>query len=242
MRYIPLLLALVLLLSSGCATQMQIWANSDSDDTHKFSTRTPHYIHIGETVDFQITVEPDIASYVIMDFCGQRKFLKRIEPGRYSFTYTFGEKWRDRRCNIVVRAYKQNGRRDFGLRKGVLQRVQSSYDESDELLGQASMYLICYQSKVIIKFHTTNNKEPNWQTGRLYIYGPKGKKTLITYGSAGKDGFSGFGPELGSGKYILFYEPKYWQVHRAGQTKVLFKIKDPGTKRFITIEQLINTP
>lgn len=240
-RYI-LLFILILPIMAGCASQVQIWANSDSDDIYKFSTRSPHFIHIGETVKFNITITPDIGTYTILDFCGKRQFLERTKEGQYSFTYTFGEDWRDRSCTIFVRTYKQNGNRDFILKEDMLVPANTPQDQPDELLGEAAMNIVCYQSKIIIKFNTSDGSEPNWEEGKLYIYGPGDRKTLVTHGKEGKDGFTGIGPELGSGKYILFYEPKYWQVRRTGTTRVLFTIKDPNTLKPIEIEQFINTP
>ncbi len=237
-----ILFSSVLMIFSGCAAQVHIWANSDSDDAKVFSMRSPHHIHIGELVQFQITVKPDIASYVLMDFGGKLQILAKTAPGQYSFNKSFGEKWRDRRATVVVRAFRTIGKRDYVKVNKFVRKNHLKDDPPDELLGAASMQIVCYQSKVILKFSTVNNKEPDWNTGKLLIYGRGNKVSKIPLGHPGVDGFTALGTELGSNKYIIFYEPRQNQVHKTGTTKVEFTIIDPTTKKTIRQDMLIQTP
>ncbi len=232
----------VLIHLGGCACSVQIWGNSDSDDLANYSRRNPHYVHVGEITDFKVTLEPDIASYVIVDFCGNLFFAKKTKAGVYSFEKSFDEKWRGRKCNVVVRAFRQNGKRDYRERKGIVKKFVPYMDPPDDLLCQATMQIYCYQSKIILKVRTSNRKEPNWNYGKLMIFGPDEKVSVIKYGKPGIDGFTAFGPEWSSGAYIVFYEPKADQVHRFGRTHVRFTVPDPKTKKKITVEGYISTP
>ncbi len=241
-KFVGLMLLALLANIVGCACNVQIWGNSDSDDLSSYSRRSPHYIHVGEIVDFKVTVEPDITSYVLVDFCGDIFFAKKVKDGVYSFEKSFDEKWRGRKCNIVVRAFKQNGKRDYRERKGVIKKFVAYMDPPDDVLCQSSMRIYCYQSKIILRVKTSNRKEPDWNYGKLVIFGPEKKVSVIRYGRPGIDGFTAFGPEWSSGAYIVFYEPKADQIHRAGRTKVRFTVPDPGTKKEITVEEYINTP
>ncbi len=227
---------------AGCACNVQIWGNSDSDNLKIFSQRNPHFVHIGEMTEFKVTVNPDIASYLLVDFCGKLSFAKRTGKGEYSFEKSFDEKWRDRNCNVIVRAFKQNGKRDYRTHRGRVVKSKRYNDPPDELLGEASMRIYCYQSKIILKIKTTDEKEPDWPRGRLVIFGSNKKVTVVKYGRPGVDGFTGFGPELFSGAYIVFYEPKSSHVHRTGKTRVKFSIPDPVTRKIITVEDFIDTP
>ena len=216
---------------AGCACQVQVWANSDSDSPMDYTRTSPHHVHVGETTQFRITVDPDIASYVLVDFDGKLRLPNKIRPGQYSYSHYFGKGWPNRSAKINVRAYKQVGRRDYVRRGGRLIRRARSRDEPDEMIGASSMTIRCYQAKVIMKVRPPGGVTPNWRKAWLEITGPNGKGRRVRFGQSGRHGFTVLGPAVGGG-YVVFYEPKHGEVRPVGRTKVVLRIPLPGGKEF----------
>lgn len=219
-----------LALGGGCACQVRVWANSDTDDPRDYTVSSPHYIHVGETTQFRVTVEPDIADYVLMDFGGSLATLNRVGPGQYAYSKRFDRAAKEK---VSVKAYRQVGRRDVVERRGRIVRQKRFGDDADQVLGSGNMVVRCYQSKVAIRVPGTGKGEPDWARGRLEILGPGAKVTRVGYGASGKGGFVVLGPTAVGKKYVVYYQPKHDQVRRAGQTQVVFTFVDGQGKKIV---------
>jgi hypothetical protein len=236
------LLTLCAIWLGGCSTcQVQIWANSDSNDPRNYTLNNPHYAYAGETVNFHIMTQPDIASYVMLKCDGDYDFLPKVGPGEYAFTKTFDPSWRNQHCDIDIRAYRRVGRSDYYQENGKVLKRHDRDEPIDQEIGFASMRLICYQSTVRIKLSTKDKKEPNWSKGELALYGAEDAVSRVQWGRAGSDGFTAIGCD-DWGTWIVFYEPKWDEVCRAGRTRVVFSVPDPSTNETITKEIWIDTP
>jgi len=219
-RFVFLLFLGVLALA-GCSTcQVQIWANSSSDDPNVGSPANPHYFHVGETAQFRVYVQPDAASYVVAEFEGRLAILSKVNPGEYGLTQKFDDLWRDRYFTLEVQAWKQEGKPDILVETGVVRKLPAGNDTPDVLLGQARMQVICYQSKITVKVSPPDKKEPDWSKAGLQIFGLNDKISTVKLGRPGADGFAAIGQDVW-GAYTLFYEPRLDQIRRAGKTKAV---------------------
>lgn len=218
----------VVSISGGCACKVSIWANSDSDSTVDYTRSNPHYAHVGETVQFRITVEPDIASYVVMDLGGDVEVLSKVRSGQYALTTTFDDRWRDRSVKLAVRAYKQVGRRDFVKLRGKAIHRPRAGDQADTLLGLARMTVRCYQSRIMFKLSLRGGGEPDWDAARVEVFGSGDKITRVGLGKPGEHGFVVLGVGAFSGKRIVVYEPRHDELRRTGKTKVVFVLPVKG--------------
>jgi hypothetical protein len=235
------ILALTALGFAGCATsKVQIWANSDSNNPKLYTMQLPHYAHIGQTLDFRVTVSPDAASYVVLNFNGQEELLPKVGPGEYGFSRLIDLSCRDMKYPIEIRAYKLVGEADYYTENNQI-RKRAAGDPPDELIGQATSRIDCYQSLITIELNTSNGQEPDWSRGQLEVYGPNNQITKVGLGQPGKYGFTALGRDV-RGLYAIFYEPLYDQICRTGKTRVVFSVPDPGTGNPITREQWISTP
>jgi len=236
-----LLLPLGSLLSAGCTTcQVQIWANSASDDPNLGSPANPHYFHVGETAQFRVYVQPDIATYVLAEFDGQTAILTKVNPGEYSLTRRFDERWRDRPFTIDIRAWKQEGKPDVLIEGGIVRKLPAGNDPPDVVLGQTQAQIVCYQSKLIMKITPTDKKEPDWSKAKLQIFGLGDKISEVKLGQPGADGFAAIGQDAW-GAYTIFYEPRLDQIRRAGRTKAVLIYLD-GQNREQKLETYFDTP
>lgn len=228
---------LALAMGSGCMSQVRLWSNADSDNPHDYTPRSPQYVHVGEIVQFRVTVEPDDADYVLLRIGKEVRLLNRASPGQYSFSKQFDKSWANRTAKLQVQAFKQIGRRDFvKIRSEVIKRP-ARVDERDRNLGSASMTVNCYQSKVVIKVKIAGTVEPDWRRATLELFNAKGKPIRVGYGKPGQHGFVVLGPKAFGGEYVIYYEPKYNEVRKTGQTPVLFSLPS----QLIRAETVINT-
>jgi hypothetical protein len=229
-------------LLAGCTTcQVQIWANSDSDDPNIGSPRSPHYVHVGETAQFRVYVQPDLAGYVLMDIGGQMMILPRINPGEYALTKKFDENWRDHACYLTARAYRQNGRPDYLVEGAIVRKLNVDNDPPDQLLGTGTMTVSCYQSKIVIRIKAPATPEPDWSKASLQIFGLNNQIATVPFARPGADGFVALGHDTW-GYFNIFYEPNDDQVHRTGKTKALFTYPDPKTNTEQKLEVWFDTP
>jgi hypothetical protein len=227
---------------TGCSVcQVQIWANCDSNDTKLYLVQASHYAHIGQTMDFRVTVSPDVAGYVVLDFNGQEEVLPKVGPGEYGFSRQIDISCRGRSYPIEIRAYRAAGQPDYYMDAGHVRKRSSSGDAPDQLVGSARSRLDCYQSQVTIELTTSNGQEPDWSKGQLEVFGDHDKVTKVGLGQPGKSGFTALGRDV-YGLYTVFYEPLVDQIHRTGKTRAVFSIPDPSTGKTITREQWISTP
>jgi len=245
-KSMQILMMLAVVLSSlsplaGCAANVQIWGNSDADSLVDYTARNPHYVHVGETTQFRVTVEPDIASYVTMKFGDKLSILRQARPGQYAFNYHFDQRWLNRSTRLEVRAYKQVGRRDFVRLQGRVLPRRRTGDDPDRLLGTAAMTVRCYQSKMTLKLAIPRQAKPIWEKARLEIFGPRGRVTRVGPGKPGEHGFTVLGIEALSNKHVVLYEPTYDQVRRTGKTKAVLVVPTTGG-RTIRQETWIDTP
>lgn len=215
---------LTVVMTAGCVSEVHIWANSDAGSPDEYSRVSPQRVYIGETMQFRVTVQPDVASYVLLDFEGQQHILSRIREGEYSYSHYFGEDWRRRVAKLDVRAYRQRGRRDY-VREGerIVHRLRQG-DDPDELVGSASMTLRCYQATVSMRVHLPNGVKPDWEKAWLELTGRDGHVKRVTLGQPGQHGFIVLGPSAFGEDYTVFYEPRHDEVQTTGKTKVVFKM------------------
>jgi len=218
--------AVVLVVSlTGCASSsVQLWANSSVVDPKDYTRSNPQNVHVGETTQFRVVVEPDVASYVMIDFAGESYLLEKGGAGLYAFNRQFTETWRDRSVQIEARAFRQHGQPDYALINGKVARSSKPTDPSDEFLGTSTMTVECYQSTVIM--HVGLASEPDWTQGVLEIFGPGGKITKIGLASRGRRGFIVAGKSASTGTYVVFYEPAASEIFRTGRTRAVFGIPD----------------
>jgi len=234
-------LLLVSLLGGCSATQIQLWANSDSDDSSLYTQRTPHYVHVGETVQFRVPVQPDNASYVVINLEGQEILAQKVNKGDYAFTWTFDEKRRDRRVYLEARAYRQVEHMDYLNESGRLRKLQAGNDPPDVLLGVVRMQVVCYQSQLVIQLSTPGRVEPNWSRAVLDIYGPKDKVSKVGLGQPGADGFVALGINS-AGMFTVMYEPKIGEIRKTGKTKAVLTFPNPSGEGELTKEVWFDTP
>ena len=226
---------------TGCSvSQVRVWTNSDSDNPKLYTVQSPHYAHIGQKVDFRVTVSPDVADYVVLNFDGREELLTKVGPGEYGFSWTIDLSCRGRTYMIEARAYRSAGRPDY-YREGdqVINRVRD--DLPDELVGRGVSRLDCYQSRVTVELKTSNGQEPDWSGGQLEIFGPNGEVRKVGLGRPGYYGFTALGRDA-RGWYTIFYEPLYDQICWMSRTRIVFSVPDPGTGNPIVCEQWISTP
>lgn len=234
-------LTLVALSLTGCATsQVQIWANSDSNNPKLYTSQIPHYAHIGQTMDFRVTVSPDAAGYVVLNFNGQEELLPKVSPGEYGFSRLIDLSCRGMKYPIEIRAYKVVEQPDYYTEANQIHK-RSAGEAPDQLIGRATSRIDCYQSQITIELNTSNGQEPDWSKGQLEIYGPNDQVTKVGLGQPGKYGFTALGRDA-RGLYAIFYEPLYDQICRTGKTRIVFSVPDPGTGNTLTREQWISTP
>ncbi len=237
-----LILGISAVLLPGCSTcQVQIWANSDSDDPNIGSPRNPHYIHVGETVQFRVYVQPDLAAYVLMDIEGQLVMLPKINPGEYALTKQFDDHWRDHDLYLTAVAYRQVGRSDYLTEGTLLRKINAANDPPDQVLGSGTMKISCYQSKLLIQIKAPATPEPDWSRASLQLYGLNDRLSTIPLGHPGSDGFAALGRDAW-GYYNIFYEPRFDQIRRSGKTKAIFTYFDPTTKTTRSAEVWFDTP
>jgi hypothetical protein len=142
---------------------------------------------------------------------------------------------------VNVQAFLQNGRSDYFLDNGKIKYLPTVDDPADVLLGSGNIRIWCYQSKIVVRFRTSNGAEPDWSKGQLQIFGVHDNVTTLKLGQPGVDGFSAIGKDTGW-YYTVFYQPKLEQIRKSGKTKVLFTIPDPTTQNQIHQEIQIDTP
>ncbi len=227
---------------TGCSEcRVQIWANSDSDDPNIGSPRSPHYVHVGENVQFRVYVQPDAASYVLLDFGGNLYMLPKISPGEYGLTKKFEDSWRDRTCYLTASAYRKLGRSDYMAEGTIVRKMNLENDPADQFLGSGSMSMVCYQSKVVIQIKAAGTTEPDWSKASLRVFGLNNQIFTIPMGQPSSDGFVALGRDAW-GYYNIFYEPVFGQIHRTGKTKAIFTYPDPNTKSEQSLEVWFDTP
>jgi hypothetical protein len=225
---------------AGCSTcQIQVWGSSDSDDPQVYSVRNPHYVHVGEIVQFRVLVQPDIASYVVMESNGQAYLLDKVTPG-YAFAKRFDERWLEQDCVMEARAYKQVGNPDYLVENGVARKL-SGGDPPDQFLGAARFQITCYQSKVVIRVPASGNQEPDWSQVVLNLFGPGDRMSAVKLAQTGTDGFTVLGRDAW-GEYPVFYEPRINQIHKAGKTRAVLTYIDPATRKERKLETWFDTP
>jgi hypothetical protein len=93
---------------------------------------------------------------------------------------------------------------------------------------------------VTVRLTTKDRKEPDWTKARMILYGPNDKKSLVSLGRPGTEGFTALGCD-GGGTWTVFYEPK-WEEICMGRTRVEFVVPDPATGQDIKKEYWIDTP
>jgi hypothetical protein len=236
-----LLVFMGLMVLTGCSEcRVQVWANSNSDDANVGSSSSPHYVHVGETVQFRVYVQPDAASYVLMDFGGNMYMLPRVSPGEYGLTKKFDDSWRDRTCYITASAYRKLGRSDYMAEGTIVRKMDIENDPADQFLGSGSMSVVCYQSKVVIRIKA-GNPEPDWSKASLRIFGLNNQVFTIPMGRPTSDGFVALGQDTW-GYYNIFYEPSFNQIHRTGKTRAIFTYPDSNAKNEQTLELWFDTP
>jgi hypothetical protein len=242
LQYMLLMTVMGIGLLSGCSTtKVQLWSNSDSDDPTIYTQKNPHYVHVGETVQFRIPIQSDAVSYGVMDFQGQPYMLQKVNPGDYAFTWRFDETWRDRKGYLEARAYRQVDRPDYLIESGQLRKLQVGSDPADELIGSAGMVIQCYQSRVVLQVQTRGNVEPDWSKAILEIYGPHDNVSKILMGRPGIDGFVAIGKNS-AGSFTVLYEPKINQIHKNGKTRAVFICPDPSGQGEVKQEIWFDTP
>ena len=226
---------------AGCAgTNVQIWANSDSNNVKNYTMRNPHYVHVGETVDFHVLVSTMKASYVVLKCDGEYFLLPSVVDRDYTFSKTFDESWRGQTCQMEFRAYKTEGQPDYYESNGRVLKREDEAEPVDLEVGFGVMRVICYQSAIRIRVITRENKEPDWTKGDLMISADD-QVTHVGLGKVGEDGFSAIGGD-GHRTWIIFYEPKADQLSRSGRSRVTFTVPDPSTQKTIKEEFWIDTP
>lgn len=214
---------------AGCASQVQIWANSDSNDLKEYAQTNPHYVHVGETIRFRVTMAaPGMASYLVVEFDGEVDLVDESAVGEYAFSETFGDEFRGRTVPLKVRAYQQVGKRDYLKRASKVLYTPVAHDGVDKMVGSAVLRIHCYQSKIAMNLKL--GAEPDWEKGTLSIFGPAGKTAQVKLGKMGRHGFAVVGVAAFGGGYVLFYEPRHDEVQRAGITRAVFTLAGPNGK------------
>lgn len=222
---------------SGCAQSVGITGSSAGSGQR--ARQNPHFVHVGERVDFVID-PPEDCSYVLVDFCGQEILLDQHDGKKFTFDKLFDQSWADKNCLIRARAYKTQGHIDVlgpDSSGKVLKRNRQD-DPADLLLGQGYMQLRCYQSQIRLTLRPSRNVR--WERGILKITGQDNRVWLIRQAQFGREGFTVLGPNTG-GNYIVFYEPRANQINRSGKTEVIFTVPD-GPNRTIHRKILLRTP
>ena len=226
--------------AGGCAAQVSVWGNSDSLNPKDYTQTSPHYVHVGETAQFRVTVEPDIADYVVLEINGEAHLLNRVATGQYAFSKHFDQALLNKTLRAQAKAYRQQGRRDYVETRGRIVKRSTASDPSDELLGAGSMMIKCYQSKVVIKFTPDGRSAPDWRQGTLELFDETGKAVRVAYGQPGRHGFVVLGPEAFGGEYVVYYEPEFDEVRRSGKTRAVFTV--PGAPgQTIQVETEVET-
>jgi len=237
-----LMMVLGLFVLGGCSTcQVQLWSNSDSDDPTMDTQRNPHYGHVGETVLFRVPVQPDVASYVVMEFQGQLYMCQKVGAGDYLFSWSFDEKWRDTRVLMEARAYRQAGRPDFIVESNRVRRLETGNDPPDELLGAMRMTVQCYQSRIVARVRTPGGAEPDWSKAFFEIYGPGDKVSRVGIGRPGVDGVVALGKDSG-GTFTVVFDPTVEQIHKMGKTRAVFVYPDPAGQADLRQDVWFDTP
>ncbi|MFA5865626.1 MAG: hypothetical protein WC975_13185 [Phycisphaerae bacterium] len=228
-------------LLAGCSgSQVQIWANSNSDDPKIYTQQNTHYIHVGEVAQLRIVVQPDIANYVTINLGGQLYMMPKVNPGEYALMKRFDSRWFGVICPVEVQAWRQNGRCDYLIEDNLVRKLATGDDPPDTLLASANTRVCCYQSKVVFDINLPGNKEPDWSKAVLTIFGPENRISTIYQGRVGLEGFTALGRDA-SGRYTIFYEPNLEQIHKTGKTRMVLTILDSDNKEQ-TYEIWLDTP
>ncbi len=221
----------------GCAQLVHITGNSAG--SAELAGQNPHFVQVGERVDFTIEA-PEDCSYVLVDFCGHQILLDQRDGEKFTFDKLFDQSWAEKNCQIRARAYKQQGRMDVvgPDSSGKLLKLTRQDDPADLLLGQGYMQVRCYQSQIRLTLRPSDNVR--WERGILKIIGRDSRVWLIRQAQFGREGFTVLGPN-GGGNYIVFYEPRARQLNRSGRTEVIFTVPD-GPDQTIHRKILLRTP
>jgi hypothetical protein len=215
-------------LGGGCTHHAQLWANSDSDDPKSYSTASPQHVHVGETVQFRVTIEPDDIDYIVLDFDGELDLPSKVVNGQYAFTKQIPQSWRGRTVTVTARVYRKFGKPDYYEQQGRLVYRAAKYDDADQVLATSSLAIACYQTTVDITIAGQRSRAPNLDQAYLLIYGPDGKVTRVNKSLPGQHGFVVLGPLAMSSNYAVHYEPKWDEVRRSGKTRVVLKSATSG--------------
>ncbi len=230
---------IVCVLLTGCSAHVRLWGNSDTNKGDQFGLSTPHYVHVGETVEFLITVEPpNDADYAIIKLNNQIKYLKELVQGEQTFERTYDRYYQDRTEKITVQVYRRRGRRDYASVRGSITRRSPQIDQVDTLLGSASMNVKCYQSKIRLQVVPPSGSTPLWKQAVLEIEDNDGNINKVRYGRQGERGFIVLGPEAIGSAWYVYYEPTIDQIKHAGYTPVTFELPFKSRQRMQLSEKI----